>query len=126
MSLTVHLEKQIQLHCIYLHNTTDEVQLETPVYDPDIDGHIQQEETTTPKEVHSSSTSSPPEPDEQNSSSKPLELDEQNSYGPDHIPTSFPDTLTTTQSSLDTNTADPVETNQEIDQEEEELSLIHI
>ena len=38
------LEQQIQVHCIYLHNNTDEVQLEAPAYDPDIGGHIQQED----------------------------------------------------------------------------------
>ena len=34
----VHLDKQIQIHCIYPHQHSDAVQLNTPDYDPDIDG----------------------------------------------------------------------------------------
>ena len=33
----VHLEKQIQIHCIYVHQQLDAVQLNAPDYDPDID-----------------------------------------------------------------------------------------
>ena len=33
-----HLDKQIQIHCIYPHQHSDTVQLNTPDYDPDIDG----------------------------------------------------------------------------------------
>ena len=33
-----HLDKQIQIHCIYPHQHSDAVQLNTPDYDPDIDG----------------------------------------------------------------------------------------
>ena len=33
----VHLEKQIQIHCIYPHQQLDAVQLNAPDYDPDID-----------------------------------------------------------------------------------------
>ena len=32
-----HLEKQIQIHCIYPHSQSDAVQLNAPDYDPDID-----------------------------------------------------------------------------------------
>ena len=69
------LEQQIQVHCIYPHNNIDKVQLESPAYDPNIDRHTEEEDTTTPKEADSSSPNQPPEPEEQNS------------YGPDHIPT---------------------------------------
>ena len=34
----MHLDKQIQMHCIYLHQHSDAVQLNAPDYDPDIDG----------------------------------------------------------------------------------------
>ena len=34
----VHLDKQIQIHCIYPHQHSDAVQLNAPDYDPDIDG----------------------------------------------------------------------------------------
>ena len=34
----VHLDKQLQIHCIYPHQQSDAVQLNTPDYDPDIDG----------------------------------------------------------------------------------------
>ena len=33
-----HLDKQIQIHCIYPHQQPDAVQLNAPDYDPDIDG----------------------------------------------------------------------------------------
>ena len=33
-----HLDKQIQIHCIYPHSQLDAVQLNAPDYDPDIDG----------------------------------------------------------------------------------------
>ena len=33
-----HLDKQIQIHCIYPHPQLDAVQLDAPDYDPDIDG----------------------------------------------------------------------------------------
>ena len=33
-----HLDKQIQIHCIYPHQHPDAVQLNMPDYDPDIDG----------------------------------------------------------------------------------------
>ena len=32
-----HLDKQIQIHCIYPHQHSDAVQLNAPDYDPDID-----------------------------------------------------------------------------------------
>ena len=34
----MHLDKQIQIHCIYPHQPSDAVQLNAPDYDPDIDG----------------------------------------------------------------------------------------
>ena len=33
----VHLDRQIQIHCIYPHPQLDVIQLNTPDYDPDID-----------------------------------------------------------------------------------------
>ena len=32
-----HLDKQVQIHCIYPHPQLDIIQLNTPDYDPDID-----------------------------------------------------------------------------------------
>ena len=34
----VHLDKQVQIHCIYPHLQSDVIQLNVPDYDPDIDG----------------------------------------------------------------------------------------
>ena len=34
----VHLDKQVQIHCIYPHPQLDVIQLNAPDYDPDIDG----------------------------------------------------------------------------------------
>ena len=34
----VHLDKQIQIHCIYTHPQSDAVQLNALDYDPEIDG----------------------------------------------------------------------------------------
>ena len=34
----VHLDRQIQIHCIYPHPQSDVIQLNAPDYDPDIDG----------------------------------------------------------------------------------------
>ena len=47
----VHLDKQIQIHCIYPHQHSDAVQLNTPDYDPDIDG-----DTNPTNAVQSSNT----------------------------------------------------------------------
>ena len=33
-----HLDKQIQIHCIYPHSQSDAIQLNAPDYDLDIDG----------------------------------------------------------------------------------------
>ena len=33
-----HLDKKIQIHCIYPHSQSDAIQLNAPDYDPDIDG----------------------------------------------------------------------------------------
>ena len=35
-----HLEKQVQIHCLYPHPESDVIQLNTPDYDPDIDGDL--------------------------------------------------------------------------------------
>ena len=34
----VHLDRQVQIHCIYPHSQSDAIQLNAPDYDPDIDG----------------------------------------------------------------------------------------
>ena len=34
----VHLDKQVQIHCIYPHPQSDAIQLNAPNYDPDMDG----------------------------------------------------------------------------------------
>ena len=34
----VHLDKQVQIHCIHPHPQSDVIQLNAPDYDPDIDG----------------------------------------------------------------------------------------
>ena len=36
----VHLDKQVQIHCIYPHPQSDVIQLNAPNYDPDIDGDL--------------------------------------------------------------------------------------
>ena len=35
-----HLEKQVQIHCLYPHPQSDLIQLNAPDYDPDIDGDL--------------------------------------------------------------------------------------
>ena len=61
----VHLDKQIQIHCIYPHQQSDAVQLNAPDYDPDIDGDtnptnaIQPLNTDTAKEETVTSTTEP-------------------------------------------------------------------
>ena len=35
-----HLDKQVQIHCLYPHPQSDIIQLNTPDYDPDIDGEL--------------------------------------------------------------------------------------
>ena len=60
-----HLDKQIQIHCIYPHQQSDAVQLKTLDYDPDIDGDInptnaiQPSTTDTVKEATVTSTTEP-------------------------------------------------------------------
>ena len=60
-----HLDKQIQIHCIYPHQQSDAVQLNAPDYDPDIDGDtnpanaIQPSTTDTVKEETVTSTTDP-------------------------------------------------------------------
>ena len=34
----MHLDKQVQIHCIYPHPQSEVIQLNAPNYDPDIDG----------------------------------------------------------------------------------------
>ena len=36
----VHLDRQVQVHCIYPHSQSDVIQLNAPDYDPDIDGEL--------------------------------------------------------------------------------------
>ena len=36
----VHLDKQVQIHCLYPHPQSDVIQLNGPDYDPDIDGDL--------------------------------------------------------------------------------------
>ena len=33
-----HLDRQVQIHCIYPHSQSDAIQLNAPDYDPEIDG----------------------------------------------------------------------------------------
>ena len=35
-----HLDKQVQIHCLYTHPQSDVIQLNAPDYDPDIDGEF--------------------------------------------------------------------------------------
>ena len=61
----VHLEKQIQIRCIYPHQQSDAVQLNAPDYDSDIDGEtnptnaIQPSNTDSAKEETVTSTTEP-------------------------------------------------------------------
>ena len=97
------------MHCIYPHTNTDEVQLESPAHDPDIDGLINlQQEPAIPKKV----CSQPPTPTP--------ELIDQKFYGPDPIPTSSLDTPSTAEFSPKTDTIDSSNTNQELDQDKED------
>ena len=60
-----HLDKQIQIHCVYPHQQSDAVQLNTPEYDPDIDGDtnstnaIQPSNTDAAEEETVTSTTEP-------------------------------------------------------------------
>ena len=36
----VHLDKQVQIHCLYPHPQSDIIQLNTPDYNPNIDGDL--------------------------------------------------------------------------------------
>ena len=64
-SKLAHLDKQIQIHCIYPHQHSDAVQLNTLDYDPDIDGEtnpanaIQPLNTVSVKEETVTSTTEP-------------------------------------------------------------------
>ena len=61
----VHLDKQIQIHCMYPHQHSDAVQLNAPDYDPDIDRHtnptnaVQSTNTDAAKEETVTSTTEP-------------------------------------------------------------------
>ena len=52
----VHLDKQIQIHCIYQHQQSDAVQLNALEYDPDIDVAVQPSNTDAVKEDTVTST----------------------------------------------------------------------
>ena len=60
-----HLDKQIQIHCIYPNQQSDAVQLNVPDYDPDIDGDtnpanaVQPLNTDSAKEETVNSTTEP-------------------------------------------------------------------
>ena len=61
----VHLDKQIQIHCVYPHPQSDAVQLNALDYDPDIDGEtnpvnvVQPSNTDSVKEETVTSTTEP-------------------------------------------------------------------
>ena len=58
----VHLDKQVQIHCIYPYPQSDVIQLNAPDYDPDIDGdpdpvtHVQSMNAKSGKEDTSTGT----------------------------------------------------------------------
>ena len=88
----VHLDKQIQIHCIYPHQQSDTVQLNAPEYDPDIDGDtdpvnaIQSLNTDVDKEETTTSTA---EPEDHNTTCSTTHRSEHQS------PTTRPDSQTT-------------------------------
>ena len=45
----VHLDKQVQIHCIYPHPQSDVIQVKAPDYNPDIEGDPEDTSTGTPK-----------------------------------------------------------------------------
>ena len=49
----VHLEKQVQIHCLYPHPQSDIIQLNSPDYDPDIDGELDSATDVQPPNVQS-------------------------------------------------------------------------
>ena len=49
-----HLDKQIQIHCIYPHQHSDAVQLNTLDYDPDIDGDTNPTNAVQPSNIDAS------------------------------------------------------------------------
>ena len=61
----VHLDKQVQIHCLYPHPQLDIIQLDAPDYDPDIDREldtatdIQAPNAESAKEETSKNTSKP-------------------------------------------------------------------
>ena len=61
----VHLDKQVQIHCLYTHPQSDVIQLNTPDYNPDIDGYldpatdVQPPNTQSDKEDTSTDTPKP-------------------------------------------------------------------
>ena len=60
-----HLDKQVQIHCLYPHPQLDVIQLSTPDYNPDIDGDLDPATDVQPpnaeftKEETSTDTSKP-------------------------------------------------------------------
>ena len=100
------VEQQIQVHSIYPHNTIDEVQLEALAYNPIINGYFKQQgNSTSPKEIHSPPSIQSPEAAQQNSD---------RTEG-----TSTNIQATTTKSSPEQNRTEQINSNQELDQEED-------
>ena len=52
-SKLVHLDKQIQIHCIYPHSQSDAIQLNALDYDPDIDGEPDSVNAVQPSNLES-------------------------------------------------------------------------
>ena len=61
----VHLDKQIQIHCIYPHQHSDAVQLNTPDYDPDIDGDTNPKNAIQPLNTDTAKEEMSPAPQSQ-------------------------------------------------------------
>ena len=73
-----HLHKQVQIHCIYPHPQSDVIQLNTPNYNPDIDGDHDPVTDVQPPNAKSSkedtSTGTPKSEDHTTISPKPIGL----------------------------------------------------
>ena len=54
-----HLDKQIQIHCIYPHSQSDAIQLNAPDYDPDIDGEPDSVNAVQPSNADSDKEDTP-------------------------------------------------------------------
>ena len=53
-----HLNKQVQIHCLYPHPQSDVIQLNTPDYDPDIDGDLDPATDVQPPNIQPSNAQS--------------------------------------------------------------------